>query len=94
VRTTLNSLQYATLHNEMADPLYRPIQIKRLNFSWNNTYFSLDRHDFIKDYKDALLLRFEAGASRDPEPIIPSWIRVVRDVRNDDQFALSSIARK
>jgi hypothetical protein len=83
VRTSLNSLQYATLTQEQADPVYRPIKIKRVNFSWNNAYFSIDQHDYIKDFKDALMLRFEAGVGRDPEPIIPPWIRIIQDVRLD-----------
>ena len=94
VRTSINSLQYATLHHEESDPNFRPIRIKRVNFSWNNTYFSLDRHDYIKDHKDALLLRFEAGQGRDPLPIIPPWIMPGTDVREDPKFTLRSIARQ
>lgn len=58
VRTSLNSLQYATLSENEADPYFRPIHIKRINFTWNNTYFSLDQHDYIKDNKGCILLRF------------------------------------
>lgn len=48
----------------MADFHFRPIRIKRTNFSWNNIYFSLDTHDYIKGHRDALILRFEAGKGR------------------------------
>jgi len=42
----------------MADPFYKPIRIKRVNFAYSNVYFSLDRHDYIRDYNNAILLRF------------------------------------
>jgi len=42
VRVSLNSLQYATLHQEQINPEFRPIHLKRRNFQWNATYFSLD----------------------------------------------------
>ena len=58
VRASMNSLQYETLSEEMADPFYKPIRIKRVNFTYNNVYFSLDRHDYIRDYNNAILLRF------------------------------------
>jgi len=58
VRVSLNSLQYATLQSEEADPLYRPIRIKRINFEWQSTYFAIDEHDHIENYPHAKLLRF------------------------------------
>jgi len=89
----MNSLQYATLHQEQINPDFRPIHIKRRNFQWNATYFSLDEHDYIKGNKNAVILRFEAGKERDVKDIIPDWIKVIRDVRGVKEFQLSSIAK-
>ena len=58
VRVSINSLQYETLSQQTADPFYKPIKIKRVNFAYKNVYFSLDRHEYIKDYNEAILLRF------------------------------------
>lgn len=58
VRVQLNSLQYATLAENEADPAYRPVHIKRSSFSIEGFYFSLDKVDYIKNYKGAVLLRF------------------------------------
>jgi len=42
MRVSLNSLQYATLAEQEKDFRYRPVHIKRINFSLNGYYFAID----------------------------------------------------
>jgi len=92
VRVSLNSLQYATLAEQEKDVKYRPVHIKRINFSVNGYYFAIDEIDHVKGYPKARFLRFEADYERDIADVVPDWIRVAKDVRCDPQFKLSTIA--
>ena len=92
VRVSLNSLQYATLAEQEKDVKYRPVHIKRVNFSVNGYYFAIDEIDHVKGYPKARFLRFEADYERDIADVVPDWIRVVKDVRREPQFKLSTIA--
>lgn len=58
VRVSLNSLQYATLAEQEKDINYRPVHIKRINFSVNGYYFAIDEIDNVKGYPKAHFLRF------------------------------------
>lgn len=50
LRVSLNSLQFATLNEQQAHPDFRPVHIKRVNFEWQGTYFSLDQYDHIPNH--------------------------------------------
>lgn len=92
VRVSLNSLQYATLAQQEKDAHYRPVHMKRTNFSVNGYYFAIDEIDHVKGYPKARFLRFEADFDRDISSIVPEWITVLKDVRTEPEFNLSRIA--
>jgi hypothetical protein len=46
----------------------------------------------VKGYPKARFLRFEADYERDIADVVPEWIRVMKDVRCEPQFKLSTIA--
>ena len=90
VRVSLNSLQYVTLLEEQADTSYKVVQTKRLNFSWMSHYFSLDEHEGLPNQ---FLLRFELTRGADYTDILPPWLKVIRDVREEPAFKLSHISK-
>ena len=91
-KISLNSLQYATLATNEADACYRPVHFKRKNFEWNSYYFNIDTFDNIKGHPGAILLRFQLDTELNPLEIIPPWIRVLRNVREEKEFNMASIA--
>ena len=52
----------------------------------------MDKVDYIKGYKDVVILRFEADIDLDPLEMIPPWVKVIRNVREERTFNMSSIA--
>jgi hypothetical protein len=40
------------------------------------------------------ILRFANNEGKDPQSLIPDFIKVVKDVRSDSQYSLKRIARK
>ena len=91
-KVSLNSLQYATLAKNESNPCYRPVHFKRKNFEWNSYYFNIDTFDYIKDHPGAILLRFQLDAELNPNEIVPPWIRVIRNVRDEKEFNMNCIA--
>jgi hypothetical protein len=80
------------LSENKADPCYRPVNYKRKHFEWYSYYFSIDSMDYIRGHQGALLLRFSADIELDPLEIIPPWITVIRNVRNERDFNMGQIA--
>lgn len=93
VRTPLSALQYVQLKEEKADKDYRVVAIPRAQFIVGSTLFTIDTWTNLYGQPTTHLLRFANPDKSDPKKLIPEWLQVESDVREDARYASRNIAR-
>ncbi len=93
VRTPLSALQYVQLKEEKADKDYRVVTIPRTQFIVGSTLFTIDTWTNLHGRDTTHLLRFANPDKLDLKKIIPEWLQVEADVREDHRYASRNIAR-
>lgn len=82
------------LREEAADPQYEVINRQRYVFVNGDLPYSIDVYNNIMGQDKVHILRFANNEGKDPQSLIPDFIKVVKDVRSDSQYSLKRIARK
>ena len=92
VRKPLTSLQYVMLREERADAKYKVVNRIRHVFVDRDLPYSIDVYSNILGKDKVHILRFTNNESKDPATLIPEFIKVQKNVREDSQYSLRSIA--
>ena len=93
IRKPLTSLQYVMLREEQADPQFKVINRQRYVFVHGDHPYSIDIYNNILGQEKVYVLRFANNEGKDPLSLVPDYIKVVKDVRQDSQYSLKRIAR-
>lgn len=93
IRKPLTSLQYVTLREERADPKYRVVNRQRYTFVYNNLPYTIDVYDNIYDRPKTYILRFANLHGVEGNTLVPDFLKVERDVRQDKNYSLKTIAQ-
>lgn len=94
IRKPLTSLQYVTLREERADPNYKVVNRQRFTFVYNDLPYTIDVYDNIYERPKTYILRFANLQGDAAESLIPNFLRIEREVRQDKKFSLRTIAQQ
>jgi hypothetical protein len=93
VRTPLSALQYVQLKEDRADKNYHPIHLDRTHFIIGSTHFSIDTWRNLYGRDVTYLLRFSNPDKVEGRSLVPEWIQVEEDVRENHKYDVKSIAK-
>jgi hypothetical protein len=93
VRTPLSALQYVQLKEEQADKNFRIVAVDRSQFIVGSTIFTVDTWSNLYGREHTHLLRFANPDKVSGKSLVPEWIEVEEDVREDARYASRNIAR-
>lgn len=93
VRTPLSALQYVQLKEDKADKHYRIVTVERAQFIVGSTLFTVDTWTNLYGRERVHLLRFANPDKVAAAKLIPEWIEVEEDVRENPKYASRNIAR-
>ena len=73
----------------LADPAYRPIHKQRYCLSQNGLYYEID---IYPEWKHQALMEIELR-SESQQIVFPDWVKVIRDVTNDESYSNYALAK-
>ena len=73
----------------LADPAYRPIHKQRYCLSQNGLYYEID---IYPEWKHQALMEIELR-SESQQIVFPEWVKVIRDVTNDEAYSNYALAK-
>ena len=73
----------------LADPAYRPIHKQRYCLSQNGLYYEID---IYPQWKHQALMEIELR-SENQQIVFPDWVKVIRDVTNDESYSNYALAK-
>lgn len=94
IRKPLTSLQYVMLREDQADPNFKVVNRHRYVFVQKDTPYSIDVYNNILGKEKVYILRFANNEEKDPQTMIPDFVKVEKDVKMDPEYSLKKIARK
>jgi len=94
IRKPLTSLQYVTLREERTDPKYKVINRQRFTFVYNDLPYTIDVYDNLYERPKTYILRFANLQGVSGDSLIPGFLRVEREVRQDKKYSLRTIAQQ
>lgn len=86
-------MQYVELKEEKADPKFKPTKRERVHFIIDSTHYSVDIYENIYGQEKTYILRFANAENVDPKTLVPSFIKIEKDVRGDAKYELRNIAK-
>lgn len=76
------------LREQKSDKKYAVVNRQRIHFIWNNLAYSVDIYNNILGQEKVYLLRFSNNERLEGFRLIPDFIEVIKDVRDDRQYSL------
>jgi hypothetical protein len=93
IRKPLTSLQYVMLREEKADKGFRVINRHRYTFVFNEHPYAIDIYDNIYGKEKTYILRFANPKQVEARSLVPNFITVLEEVRQNPQYTLKAIAK-
>ena len=94
IRKPLTSLQYVTLREERTDSNYSVVNRQRFTFVYNDLPYTIDVYDSLYERPKTYILRFANLQGEAGESLIPNFLRIEREVRQDKKYSLRTIAQQ
>lgn len=81
------------LREERTDPNFKVVNRLRCVFVDKDLPYSVDIYSNLLGQEKTYILRFNNAEGKDPTSLVPSFIKVQKDVRSDQQYTLKNIAK-
>jgi hypothetical protein len=94
LRIPLTSLQYVELREEKANSEYNVTKRERVHFIINSVHYTVDVYDNLYGQDKTYILRFANAQRVDGRTLVPPFLNIEKDVRQDPKFELKNIAHK
>ena len=92
IRVPITALQYVELRDEKADKKFKTTHREVIQFIVGSTHFKVDVWKNLYGEDTTYVLRFDNPNEAAVKKLVPEFIEVVEDVRQNAKYSLKAIA--